>query len=70
MISLTEKLRASHQRTSLCRFDDGDIHTQSRKAMTTMMAKHFPELRNMSELDSRISSDVKEYESELRESDS
>ena len=51
-------------------FDDGDIHKYSRKSMTTMMATNFTELRNMSKLDSRTSSNVKESEFEFRESDS
>ena len=35
-----------------------------------MMATSFPELRNMSNLDNMTSADVKEYEAELRESNS
>ena len=54
----------------MCHFDDGDIRTYPRKAMTKMMATKFPELRNMSEIDSRISADVEESEAELRKSNS
>ena len=54
----------------VCRFDDGDLHTYSRNAMTTMMAKNFPEISNMSKLDRRTSADAKESEAELRESNS
>ena len=54
----------------MCRFDDGDIRTYSRKVMTTMMATKFPKLRNMRELDSKTSADVEESEADIRESDS
>ena len=35
-----------------------------------MMATNFPELRNMSNRDSRTNADIEESEAELRESDS
>ena len=70
ILSLTAKLRASHQKKFVCRFDYGDIHTYSIEAMETMMEKNFPELNNMSNIGSRTSADVKESETELRESES
>ena len=54
----------------LCCFDDGDIRTYPRKAIKTMTATNFPELRNMSEIDIRKSADTKDSEAELWKSDS
>lgn len=48
----------------VCCFDDGDVHTYSKKAMTKMVIRKFPVARDMSELDSRRSTD-----NDLRECD-
>ena len=54
----------------VCRLDDGDIHTYSRKPMKTMTSTNFTKLGNMIDIDRRTSADVEDSEAELRESDS
>ena len=58
--------RISSKNKFVCCFDDGDIHTELRKAMAAMMTTNFPELRNMRNLDIRTGANVKESEDEIR----